>query len=231
MHISAMNNAKRFFKTYVDPTKPATIIEIGSQDVNGSLKAFISENHNYIGFDFQEGKNVDVVLQDAYSLPLEDNSVDICITSSCFEHSEFFWLVALEIFRVLKPDGIMYMNAPSNGKYHGYPVDCWRFYPDSGLAITNWLKRNKFNSILLESFISNQEENEGWNDFVAIILKDQNYIGNHSNRILETHPNFLNGRIDRIHTILNVSSCSEDQIIINNLADKLNIKSPIEPII
>jgi len=230
MHISAMTNAKRFFKTYVDPTKPATIIEIGSQDLNGSLKDCTSENHKYIGFDFQEGKNVDVVLQDAYSLPLEDNSVDICITSSCFEHSEFFWLVVLEIFRVLKPDGIFYMNAPSNGKYHGYPVDCWRFYPDSGVALTNWLIRNKLNSVLLESFTSNQEENEGWNDFIAIILKDQNYITNHPNRILKTYANFLNGRIDNIHTILNVSRCPEDQIIINNLADKLNIISPIEPI-
>ena len=26
----------------------------------------------------------------------------------------------------------------SNGDYHSWPVDCWRFYPDSGIALINW---------------------------------------------------------------------------------------------
>jgi ubiquinone/menaquinone biosynthesis C-methylase UbiE len=92
-------------------------------------------------------------LEDAYSFPLEDNSVDIVVSSSCFEHADMFWLTYLEIMRILKPKGIFYLNAPTKGPHHGYPVDCWRFYPDAGKALTNWGKRNNYNNILLESYV------------------------------------------------------------------------------
>jgi SAM-dependent methyltransferase len=71
----------------------------------------------------------------SYKLPFADGSVDVVLSSSCFEHSEFFWLLFLEILRVLRPEGLFYLNAPSNGPFHRYPVDCWRFYPDSGNAL------------------------------------------------------------------------------------------------
>ena len=32
-------------------------------------------------------------------------------------------------------DWLFYLNAPSNGEFHRYPVDCWRFYPDAGGAL------------------------------------------------------------------------------------------------
>ena len=54
--------------------------------------------------------------------------------------------------RVLKPAGLLYINAPSNGDYHRYPVDCWRFFPDSGVALQNWANRNGYECAMLESF-------------------------------------------------------------------------------
>ena len=68
--------------------------------------------------DFQQARGVDVVLDDPYKLPLDDASVDIVVSSSCFEHSEMFWLVFLEVMRVLKSDGLFYLNAPSAGSFH-----------------------------------------------------------------------------------------------------------------
>ena len=58
-----------------------------------------------------------------------------------------------EALRVLKPTGLLYINAPSNGAYHRYPVDCWRFYPDSGVALQNWGNRSGYECALLEFFI------------------------------------------------------------------------------
>ncbi|PNH88033.1 hypothetical protein C1M56_11680 [Vibrio diazotrophicus] len=178
MHKSAMNWGRRFFETYSKETEFVKILEIGSLDVNGSLKDAISiNNYEYIGVDFSEGKNVDVVLENPYIIPLDDNSFDIIVSSSCFEHSEFFWVSWLEILRILKPGGLIYINVPSNGYIHRYPVDCWRFYPDSGLALQNWGRFNGYPLSLLESFISKQqgtEDEERWNDFVAVFSKTDN---------------------------------------------------------
>src|SRR5690606_22164720 len=98
-------------------------------------------NVTYIGLDFEKAKGVDVLLTDPYTLPFENESVDVVVSSSCFEHSEMFWLVFAEILRILKPNGLVYLNAPSNGVVHRYPVDCWRFYPDAGEALATWGKR------------------------------------------------------------------------------------------
>ena len=156
MHPTAFANCKLFFDTY-GPYFPKNVntqvVEIGSQDVNGSLRSLAPYQFKYTGVDFQAAKGVDLVLKDPYCLPFENSSVDIILSSSCFEHSEMFWLVFLEILRVLKPTGLFYLNAPSSGSFHQYPVDCWRFYPDSGKALISWSKHNGGDAALLESYI------------------------------------------------------------------------------
>ena len=154
MHDTSIKNAHRFILNYVKNEEGKTIVDIGSQAVGSqlSIKNIVPSNVKYIGLDFQVGNNVDIVLEDAYVYPLEDNSVDYVISSSCFEHSEFFWLSFLEIMRILKPGGIFYLNAPSNGAFHRWPVDCWRFYPDSALALSKWAKRNGHDCEVIEQF-------------------------------------------------------------------------------
>ncbi|MGR1222585.1 methyltransferase domain-containing protein [Aeromonas veronii] len=180
MHPSALYFGKVFFDKYIkNINKKIDVVEIGSQDVNGSLKDFFvcQENINYTGLDFATGKNVDIVIDDPYLLPLNNESVDVIISSSCFEHSEFFWLSFCEMLRVLKVGGLVYINVPSNGYIHRYPVDCWRFYPDSGMALVNWGNRCGYEVKLLESFISSQHSDapeDRWNDFVAVFSKGEN---------------------------------------------------------
>lgn len=159
MHDSAKLNAKRFFDKHCKH-ETATVIDIGSQDVNGSLRDVCP--FNYIGVDFVAGKNVDVILDDPYKFPLDDNSAEIVVSSSCFEHSEFFWLTFLEMVRISKD--LIYVCAPSTGKVHRYPVDCWRFYPDSGQALANWANRNGYKVELLETYTDTNK----WGDWVAI---------------------------------------------------------------
>jgi SAM-dependent methyltransferase len=137
MHDTAMEYGAEFFNVYLKNAKDLTIIDIGSQDINGSLRSVAPPNNKYIGIDFLKAKGVDVVITDQYSLPFDNESVDVIVSSSCFEHSEFFWLLFNEGLRILKPTGLMYINAPSNGPFHRFPVDCWRFYPDSGVALQN----------------------------------------------------------------------------------------------
>jgi SAM-dependent methyltransferase len=192
MHDTAMDYGGKFFDTYLKNTKDLTIVDIGSQDVNGSLRSVAPPNNKYIGVDFVKGNGVDIVITDPYSLPFENESVDVIVSSSCFEHSEFFWLIFNESLRILKPTGLLYINVPSNGQVHRFPVDCWRFFPDSGLALQNWGKRSGYNCVLLESFIG-IKNTDIWNDFVGIFAKDENYSSQHTNRIHFNSSNFTDG--------------------------------------
>jgi len=224
MHPTALSNGKRFFAAYKEPLNEISngkIIEIGSRDFNGSLRSCAPAQFEYIGVDFAAGEGVDVVLDSPYSLPFEDSSIDIVLSSSCFEHSEMFWLVFLEIMRVLKPTGLFYLNAPSNGDFHRYPVDCWRFYPDSGKALVSWAKRNNIDSVLLESYVGNQYLDQ-WNDFVAIFLKDEQHISKYKRRILDDFNDFKNGQRTGVSGFLNPSDSPEDRLKIRAIESIIN---------
>jgi SAM-dependent methyltransferase len=192
MHPTAFSNGKLFFDTYVSRLGPVRLVEIGSQNVNGSLRDVCPPSVEYLGLDFEDAKGVDIVLTDPYSLPIEDESADIVVSSSCFEHSEMFWLVFTEALRVLKPNGLFYLNVPSNGAFHRYPVDCWRFYPDAGNALVTWGRRCGFKPALLESYTVGQYQ-DIWNDFVAVFIKDEAHVSAHPGRILPLHDSFENG--------------------------------------
>jgi len=230
MHPTALSWGERFFATYAQPAAQL-VIDIGAQDVNGSLKSVCPPSLKYVGVDFVKGKGVDVVLDDPYRLPFPDGHADIVLSSSCFEHSEMFWLLFTEILRVLKPTGLCYINVPSNGMFHRYPVDCWRFYPDSGRALVTWGKRCGFDPMLLESFVGDQGGSgmEGtWNDFVAVFLKDRRFAERYPKRIVDTATNFTNGVRDAGETFLKPVDYPEDMAklqVIGQLVDgRLRLK-------
>lgn len=181
-----------FFDTYAVHKKGLKIVDIGAQDVNGSLRSVAPPGNEYIGVDFVQGKGVDVIITDPYALPFEDNSIDIVVCSSCFEHSEFFWLLFNDVQRLLKPSGVFYLNVPSNGEFHRYPVDCWRFYPDSGVALQNWARKSGFKTALVESFTGVQKKDR-WNDFIAVFIKDPAFLDLYPHRIQEQYEDYTNG--------------------------------------
>lgn len=210
MHPSAMQNCQQFFDcygSYIDAHANVRVIEIGAQDVNGSLRSTCPPHFEYVGVDFIAAKGVDVVLTDPYALPFEDESADVVMSSSCFEHSEMFWLVFLEIMRVLKPGGLFYLNAPSGGSFHRFPVDCWRFYPDSGRALIAWAKRNGLSPAMLESYVQSGGD---WADYVAVFLKDEKLAERYPRRIVQTKQDFANGQVHDSDQILKPSALTDD---------------------
>jgi SAM-dependent methyltransferase len=198
------------FRTYLSNTSGLRIVEIGAQDVNGSLRTHSPPNNTYIGVDFVEGRGVDVVLTDPYKLPFDVESVDVIVCSSCLEHSEFFWVLFLEMARVVRPTGLIYLNVPSNGAFHRYPVDCWRFYPDSGVALVRWAKRNGYNPALLETF-TGQQKGDIWNDVIAVFAKDEMHVSRHPRRMISSFHRFSNGIIYGSDEIINFMELPEDQ--------------------
>jgi len=209
LHPTAKSNFRHFLETYAVGHR---IVEIGSQDVNGNLRDLAPADCEYVGVDFVSGKGVDVVIDDPYFLPFESESADVVLSSSCLEHCEMFWLAFLEQMRILKPDGLLYLNAPSNGAFHQYPVDCWRFYPDSGKALVTWAKRNGMNPALLESYTSRQVKDQ-WNDYVAIFVKDESNAHKYQHRILDRKRDIYNGVITGREGYINYSELPQDAVV------------------
>ena len=61
MHPTAMTNCQSFFDTYApsfDAAQGVCVLEIGSQDVNGSLRSTCPAAFEYIGVDFQEASQI-----------------------------------------------------------------------------------------------------------------------------------------------------------------------------
>lgn len=211
MHQSAMKSARLFFDTYGNEFTTATVVDVGAMDINGSIRNVCPANFHYIGVDLAEGEGVDVVLDDPYQFPFAAESADIAVCSSVLEHTELFWLSFLEILRILKPLGLFYFSAPSNGWFHRHPVDCWRFYPDSAIALVHWAHRNAFNPVLLESFIAPQD-GDIYNDFVSVILKDKNYLGRYPSRMVERITTCSNAIVYGKDGLINHQDATEDML-------------------
>lgn len=165
MHSSALHLGTLFFQTHGKNAR--RILDIGSADVNGSLRPDAPKGAEFVGVDLTAGPGVDVVIKAGAKLPFDTSSFDVVISTSAFEHDDAFWSTFLEMCRVVSDDGVIYINAPSNGQYHGYPLDCWRFYPDAGLALARWARRNHYPIELLESFVAHQDGSQ-WNDTVMV---------------------------------------------------------------
>lgn len=199
MHDTAEKNAGMFFDTYVKKTEdkgPVSIVEIGARAYPGEflIRNLATGDTNYIGVDFADGYNVDLVLADPYKLPFDNDSIKYVVSSSCFEHAEFFWLTYLEIMRILKPDGLFYLDAPSNGEFHRFPVDCWRFYPDSGNAMVKWGNRNGYKNALIEQYTS-EKIADIWEDYVCVFIKDKGFMETYPARITDNFNTYKNGSV------------------------------------
>ena len=79
--------------------------------------------------------------------------------------------------RVVNRKGLLLLISPSQGNFHRYPVDAFRFYPDSGTALEKWAQDSHFPIKLIESFTT-QPKNDVWADHVAIFSYSPNIYGN-----------------------------------------------------
>ena len=171
MHETAMASGKIFAQLYGGPNK--VVLDIGGRNVNGSLRKFFEDaGMKYICVDMEEDSSVDIVVKPGVALPFENASIDLIVSTSCFEHDPCFWITFKEMTRIIRSDGFIYINAPSNGYYHGYPGDNWRFFADAGQALSYWssfkyANEPTFPVKVIETFFI-LPKNATWKDFICI---------------------------------------------------------------
>ena len=162
MHASSLENMQRC-KSWYGLTARERVVEISAAAVDGSYRDIFVDSGEYLGLNLQLGPGVDLVLDDPYTLPLPDNSVDIVISGQMLEHCAQFWRLFTDIARILKPGGMVFIIAPSAGPMHRYPVDCYRFYPDAYLALAEWSRLR-----LVDCWL---DERGPWRDLVGVFQK------------------------------------------------------------
>lgn len=114
-----------------DEIKGKSVVEIGSKNVNGSLRSYIESlgPSKYIGVDIENGIGVDVVC-DAEDIvdKFGYESFDIVICTELLEHIKDWKLVISNLKYIVRPNGLILITTRSLGfPRHNHPYDNWRY--------------------------------------------------------------------------------------------------------
>lgn len=107
-----------------------SVIEVGSYDVNGTVRPIIEEHApaSYIGVDISEGPGVDVVANVAELPDLFPDGFDMVVSTEMLEHVEDWRAAMLALVALVRVGGHLVLSTRSPGfPYHPYPIDCWRY--------------------------------------------------------------------------------------------------------
>lgn len=129
MHPSVMDFLRRQLK--YSEIAGFELLEVGSQDVNGSPREVIQPLNpgKYVGVDFTKGKGVDVVLDvSKLAQHFGPASFDVVISTEMLEHAQDWRSAVDQMKTVLRVGGLLVVTTRSKGfPYHGYPHDYWRY--------------------------------------------------------------------------------------------------------
>jgi len=122
----------QLFQTFLamvrDRPQP-NVLELGARNVtNNSPRNLFTDAAQYVGFDIHAGEGVDVV-GDIHQLStyFPANTFDVVYCISVFEHLAMPWKAILEINRVMKEGGLLFISTHPTFPKHELPWDFWRF--------------------------------------------------------------------------------------------------------
>ena len=171
-----MDNASKAFLTEHKDKLGGRVLEIGSLNVNGSVREVIDVA---VGVDMRHGRGVDIVCDVAKLVgyfPVE--SFDACVSVGTLEHVKDWQGFILTTWDMVKEGGYLVMTMASMDKgRHSYPDDYWRFTEDQIRGIYpkaewvgNFAKPGKMKSVSI-GWVVKKEGELGSLDFEPIKVK------------------------------------------------------------
>jgi SAM-dependent methyltransferase len=138
MHDESMDLMRKFrasmkilHKEFFDDLSDKILLDVGSQNINGTYRSIFTDVKKYTGIDTADGNGVDIVLYNPYKNTFDDGTFDIVISGQALEHMTHPWKAVIEMSRVLKEGGYICLIAPWAWYIHNrMPFDCWRILPD-----------------------------------------------------------------------------------------------------
>ena len=159
-----------FFELYWR-TEFRDIAEIGSYNVNGTLRELRPPGSTYIGLYFEDGPGVDLRIRMHQKLPLENQAADLVLASSVFEHDPCFWETFLPDCGASRGLGALFTliaRRPTAGSTAIRSTAGG--LSDAGEALAQWACRCGQDVELVESCLA-EGGGDNWNDFVAVFYK------------------------------------------------------------
>jgi SAM-dependent methyltransferase len=123
---------------------------------------------NYIGMDLSDNRsyaNKPDISWDGVVIPLADSSVDCAMATEVLEHCPYPEKTLTEIYRVLKPEGILLITVPFIWMLHEVPYDEYRYTP---FALKRLVESSGFKVIELSAL-------GGWNASLAQFIANWLY--------------------------------------------------------
>jgi SAM-dependent methyltransferase len=93
----------------------ARLLEVGSYDVNGTVRQIFAGTGDYVGVDLTEGPGVDRVCF-GHEVDDADGSFDLTISGECFEHDENWPKTFANMVRLTRPGGLVVFTCASRGR-------------------------------------------------------------------------------------------------------------------
>ena len=112
-HTAQLNFVQRVKDKFPEYFKDSKVLEIGSLDINGSIRKFFSDCE-YVGVDVGEGKNVDIVCP-GQELDHPNDTYDVSCSCNCFEHNPHWIETFRNMHRMTKPGGLVFVSVPTTG--------------------------------------------------------------------------------------------------------------------
>lgn len=125
-----MRHFRDFIRDNLSQLEPGRLLDVGAYDVNGNYRGQVPPQWKYIGLDIAHGPNVDIVCP-AVPWPFKDGEFDAVVSGQCLEHTFDPIRLTVEMGRVVRRGGLIWLCAPWRWPVHKHPVDCWRILPDA----------------------------------------------------------------------------------------------------
>lgn len=95
--------------------RSARVVEIGSYDVNGSVRKIFGSASNYVGVDLEDGPGVDVI-GFGHELTFPDGEFDAAVSGECFEHDPHWSDTFANMIRMTRAGGLVAFTCASRGR-------------------------------------------------------------------------------------------------------------------
>jgi SAM-dependent methyltransferase len=124
-------NAKKYGQHASDNNLHLRLLDIAPQDYVGAQPFTLHSNGHIkvetldINPDSGATYIADITCKNTSLIP--DNTFDFVLMTEVLEHTLQPFDAVLELYRILKPNGLLFLSVPCNFRIHGPLPDSWRF--------------------------------------------------------------------------------------------------------
>ena len=116
-HPAQLNYLEKIRRIHPEWFTHVKVLEIGSLDINGTIRGLFDNPLEYIGVDVGPGRGVDLV-ENGENLTFPNNSFDLTISCECFEHNPE-WAATFENMHRMSKKAVIVTCASEGRPEHG----------------------------------------------------------------------------------------------------------------